>query len=170
MMKILTTIRHGVVAASLALVALFAFNAPVLAHSMGPIHIESSFARASASPAAKSGAAYVTIMNKGDTADRLIGVEGDAASMIQIHKTEMANGVMTMKEVEGGLEIPAGGMIALEPGGNHLMMMGLKAPLVEGQTLPLTLVFEKAGKIDVEIPVLAPGAMMGEMDHSKMKQ
>ena len=90
--------------------------------------------------------------------------------MIQIHMTEMTNGVMSMKEVEGGIEIPAGGTIQLEPGGNHVMLMGLKAPLVEGETLPLTLVFEKAGKVDVDVPVMAPGAMIGEMDHSKMKQ
>jgi periplasmic copper chaperone A len=168
MIKTVTTIRHGAVLTLLATI-LFAFNAPVQAHS-GPIHVESSFARASASPAAKSGAAYVTITNTGKSSDRLIGVEGDAAGMIQIHMTEMTNGVMSMKEVEGGIEIPAGGTIQLEPGGNHVMLMGLKAPLVEGETLPLTLVFEKAGKVDVDVPVMAPGAMMGEMDHSKMKQ
>lgn len=168
MLKTVMTIRHGAVFALLAAI-LFAFNAPVQAHS-GPIHVESSFARASASPVAKTGAAYVTITNTGETSDRLIGVEGDAAGMIQIHMTEMTNGVMSMKEVEGGIEIPAGAKITLEPGGNHVMLMGLKAPLVEGETLPLTLVLEKAGKVDVEVPIMAPGAMMGEMDHSKMKQ
>jgi hypothetical protein len=169
MMKTVMMIRHGAVSTLFALTALFALSGAAMAHD-GPIHVEHAFARASASPVAKTGAAYVTITNKGDTADRLIGVEGDAAKMLQIHTTEMTNGVMSMKEVEGGLEVPAGGMIKLEPGGNHVMMMGLKAPLVEGETLPLTLVFEKAGKVEIEVPVMAPGAMMGGMDHSSMKE
>jgi hypothetical protein len=71
---------------------------------------------------------------------------------------KMDGSVMRMREVEKGLEIPAGGSVTLAPGGYHLMMMGLKGPLKQGSTVPVTLVFEKAGTIDVELAVEAMGA------------
>ncbi len=137
-------------------------------HGDGPILIEAAFARASASAVVKSGAAYLKIHNTGDAADRLIAAEGDAAAMIQLHTHIMQDGVMTMTEIAGGVEIPADGAAEFAPGGNHIMLMGLKAPLVEGEVLPLTLVFVKAGRIPVEIPILTVGAMGADKGHGTM--
>ena len=71
---------------------------------------------------------------------------------------KMEGNVMRMREIEGGLAIPPGATVALAPGGIHLMMMGLKEPLKQGERVPVTLVFEKAGSIDVELAVTAMGA------------
>ncbi|MEM6636797.1 MAG: copper chaperone PCu(A)C [Pseudomonadota bacterium] len=117
------------------------------------ITIEDPFARAS-SPAAKSGAAFMVIANAGDEDDRLIAAESDVAARVELH-THMqdANGVMRMIEVEDGMAVPAGGSHALERGGDHVMFMGLTGPFVQGETVSVTLIFEKAGPISVDIPI-----------------
>lgn len=137
----------------------------------GGIMVDAPFARASASPAVKSGAAYFTLHNHGEMADRLIAVEGDAAARIELHTHVMKDGAMQMLEIEGGVPVGPGESVAFEPGGNHVMMMGLAAPLKEGETLPLTLVFEHAGKVAVQVPILGVGAMggMSHGDHSGHK-
>jgi copper(I)-binding protein len=81
--------------------------------------------------------------------------------MVEIHEMKMEGNVMRMRELEHGLEIKPGATVALAPGGFHLMMMGLKAPLKQGEKVPVTLTFEKAGSIDVELEVKAMGAMPG---------
>ena len=78
--------------------------------------------------------------------------------MTQVHEMKMDGNVMRMREVEKGLEIPPGGTVTLAPGGFHLMFMGLKGPFKQGTQVPVTLVFEKAGSIDVELDVNAMGA------------
>ena len=100
-----------------------------------------------------AGAAYMQI-KAGDEADRLMGasVPSSIAAMTQIHQTAMNDGVMSMSEV-GEIAIAAGETVALEPGGYHIMMMNLAAPLEVGQKFTVTLTFEKAGTVDVEVEV-----------------
>jgi len=126
----------------------------------GKITVEQPWARAT--PAgAMTGAAYMTLANKAKTADRLTGASSDVAAKVQIHEMKVVNGVMQMREVAGGLAIPAGGSVTLKPGSYHVMLMGLKKPLVAGQSFPLTLTFAKAGTISVTVPVQAMGATGG---------
>jgi periplasmic copper chaperone A len=121
------------------------------------IAVEQPWARAT--PAgAMSGAAYMTLANKTSAADSLTGASSDAAAKVQIHEMKVVNGVMQMREVAGGLAIPANGSVTLKPGGYHVMLIGLKKPLVAGQSFPLTLTFAKAGNISVTVPVQAMGA------------
>ncbi len=121
------------------------------------ITVEQPWARAT--PAgAMTGAAYMTLANKAKTADRLTGVSSDVAAKVQIHEMKVVNGVMQMREVAGGLVVPADGSVTLKPGSYHVMLMGLKKPLVAGQSFPLTLTFAKAGTISVTVPVQAMGA------------
>lgn len=107
---------------------------------------------------AKIGAGYLTIENKGAAADRLVAVSGDFAGKIEVHEMAMNNGVMTMRALEGGLEIEPGKTVMLAPGGYHLMMFDLKNPLKQGDQLPVTLQFEKAGKATVTLDVQSVGA------------
>ncbi len=103
---------------------------------------------------AKSGAAFMEIVNTGDQDDRLIGVSTDAARKAQLHTNRIdANGVARMVHVPEGFPVPAGGSHALKRGGDHVMMMGLTRPLDEGDRIRLILRFEKAGEVPVEAPV-----------------
>jgi len=121
------------------------------------ITVEQPYARAT--PAgAKTGAVYMTIDNKSGTADRLTGVSSDVADTLQIHEMKVVNNVMQMREISGGLPIPAGGSVVLKPGSYHVMLIGLKKPLTAGDKFPLTLTFAKAGTISVTVPVQAMGA------------
>ncbi len=116
------------------------------------IMIEDAYAR-SASPAAKTGAAFMQIVNHGEE-DRLIGVASPAADLVQLHThVESGDGVMQMKHVEEGLELPAHGTLSMARGGKHVMLMGLTAPLMQGETVPVTLIFEKAGEMTVDVTV-----------------
>ncbi|MEP4196748.1 MAG: copper chaperone PCu(A)C [Aliishimia sp.] len=103
---------------------------------------------------AKTGAAFFTIMNHSDSDDRLIGVTSDVAPRVELHThLEDANGVMKMREIQGGIAIPAGGMHQLKRGADHVMFMGLSDRMEQGATVHVTLSFEKAGDVMVEIPV-----------------
>jgi copper(I)-binding protein len=104
----------------------------------------------------KTGAAYMSLT--APQADRLLGAETAAAASVEVHEHRANNGVMEMRQVAGGLALPAGSAVALAPGGYHLMMMGLKQPLAKGSSFPLTLVFEKAGRQTVTVTVEAAGA------------
>jgi periplasmic copper chaperone A len=158
----------------LALAALIiGFVTPALAQATvnTSITVEQPWARATPG-GAKTGAAYMTLDNKSGTADRLTGVSSDVADKLQIHEMKVENGVMKMREIAGGLPIPAGGSVALKPGSYHVMLIGLKKPLTAGEKFPLTLTFEKAGNISVTVPVQAMGATqdkgsMGGMQDSK---
>lgn len=118
---------------------------------------------------AKSAAGYMGISNNGTEADRLIGVETAAAASAMLHTTEFAaDGVASMKHLPA-VEIPAGETIVLEPGGMHIMLMGLTGPLTEGDMVPGALIFEKAGRIEIEFMVDPPGGQdHSQMDHSQM--
>ncbi|AMY68104.1 copper chaperone PCu(A)C [Frigidibacter mobilis] len=118
------------------------------------------------SPAAKSAAGYMAISNGGAGPDRLLAVEGDFAQQIMLHTTEFsADGVARMMHLEA-IEIPAGETVVLEPGGMHVMLMGLTGPLAEGEHIPATLVFEKAGRVEVEFAVDPAGAEGDHADHA----
>jgi periplasmic copper chaperone A len=150
---------------SRALAAFFALaltqisTAPVRAadYDVGSIHIAAPWARATPK-GASSGAAYVTITNKGTAPDRVTCTSSDVSAMCQIHTMTMENGVMKMRPVEGGLEIKPGETVTLKPSSLHLMLMDLKHPLVQGKTVEATLQFENAGTVEVEFPIAAIGA------------
>ena len=123
----------------------------------GDLVISQAWSRATPN-GAKIGTGYFTIENKGTTADRLIGVSGDISGKIEVHEMSMNNGVMKMRAVDGGLVIDPGKTVKLAPGGYHLMIMDLKNPLKQGDKVPLTLSFEKAGKVAVTLDVQGVGA------------
>ena len=112
-----------------------------------------AYARA-ATPTAKAGGVFMTLMNHTDQDDTLIAARSDVAKRIELHThIEISDGVMQMTEIEGGIPVPAGGMHALERGADHVMLMGLTRSLVQGDTINLTLVFENAGEVEIEVPV-----------------
>ena len=137
----------------------YAFASPVLAHDykLGALQIDHPWTRATAATA-KTGGGFLTIVNKGNTPDRLIAARSPASMKVEIHEMKMDGQVMRMRELEKGLEIPAGATVTLKPGGYHIMFMELKAPLAKDTKVPVTLVFEKAGSIDVDLKVEAMGA------------
>ena len=112
--------------------------------------VNGAFARASPTPVATTGAVYLTITTA--QADRLIAIFTPAAAMAHLHESKDENGVMKMKMLEA-LDIAPGQPAILKPGGMHIMLMGLKAPLKKGETIPLELTFEKAGTVQVLVPV-----------------
>lgn len=128
--------------------------------------IEHPWARASAGPARNS-AAFMTIRNSGG-ADRLLAAAGDVAGRIELHSHLMEGDVMKMRRAEA-VEVPAEGAARLQPGAIHIMLIGLREPLKEGDRFPLTLTFEKAGDVTVEVAVEAIGSM-GGMNHDAMPQ
>lgn len=136
---------------------LLAFAAPASAHSYkaGGLEISHPWARETP-PSAKVGAGYFKVKNTGTEADRLIAVETEGAEKVEIHESINENGVAKMRQVQT-VEIPAGAETALKPGGYHLMLVNLKEALAEGMRIPATLVFEKAGKIKVELAVEGMG-------------
>ncbi|MDV7341681.1 copper chaperone PCu(A)C [Terasakiella sp. A23] len=138
---------------------LLALSTPSFA---GDISVEGVWARASAGMA-RAGAAFMTIKNTGE-ADKLIGAKADVSKRVEIHTHLHQDGVMKMRKVES--VAAAKGMTMLKPGGDHVMFMGLNEPFKEGASFPLTLVFEKAGEIKVDVKIMKAGAMgMGEMKH-----
>lgn len=107
---------------------------------------------------AKIGGGYLTIENKGSAPDRLVGGSTDAAAKLEVHEMGMKDGVMTMRPLDNGLTIDPGKTVKLAPGGYHLMMFDLKNPLKQGETVPITLKFEKAGEVKVTLSVEGIGA------------
>ena len=117
------------------------------------IMIKDAYVRSSG-PSAKTGAAFLVIMNDTDQDDTLISATSDIAKRVETHthiKTD--DGVMQMRKVEGGFPVAAHGMHALQRGGDHLMFMGLTHPMNQGDMVTVTLTFEKAGGMTVDIPV-----------------
>src|ERR1700761_8824720 len=161
---------------SLAAAALIAVAAPACADEVkaGDLVITQAWTRATPG-GAKTGGGFLTIENKGSAPDKLVGVSADVAGKVEVHQMSMDGGVMKMRPVEGGLTIDPGKTLKLAPGGYHLMMMDLKSPLKQGDKLPVTLQFEKAGKVAVTLDVQAVGApapsgnMGGEMKKDGMK-
>lgn len=146
------------------LLAVLATPAVAVAQGTSPLRIEQPFARATA-PTARAGSAYMTIVNSAATADRLLRAESSVAARVELHTVIKEGDVMRMREVPA-IDVPANGKATLAPGGFHVMLMELKAPLKAGDTAAITLVFEKAGRIDVAVPILPLGsAPAGEHKH-----
>lgn len=125
----------------------------------GDLRIVDPWARASAGHG-NTGAAFMKIVNDGKEDDRLVSASTPAAGKVEVHETTMDGGVMKMRMLMGGLPVPAGGEVTLKPMGLHVMMMDVKEQLAEGETLSLTLTFEKAGSVELTVPIAGPGAMM----------
>ena len=106
----------------------------------------------------------MTLQNAGSTADRLLKAESPVAANAELHTHVKDGDAMRMRPVND-VPVPAGGTTKLEPGGYHIMLIGLKQPLKEGERLPLTLTFEKAGKISIDVPVQKAGASGGHHHH-----
>lgn len=138
-------------AVALGLTIAAAIAVVVTAHA-GDVMVSGAFARASATPAAKAGAVYFTIRNEGTAADTLTGVATDAASSAMLHENVEENGVVSMRHMEA-LPIASKATVTLSPQKMHVMLMGLKAPLKKGEHISLTLTFEKAGEVKVDVPV-----------------
>ena len=117
----------------------------------GALTISHPWARATAA-SAKAGALYLTVVNHGAEADRLLGVSTEAAARCELHLSDTTGGMMTMRMVES-VDVPAGGNATFAPQGAHVMLMGLKAPLKKGASFPAILHFEKAGDVTIEVTV-----------------
>ena len=125
--------------------------------SASTIVVEQPWARATPR-GAKTGAAYMTLVNKGASADRLIAATTPLAGKVQFHKETETNGVSHMSEMQN-VEIESGAKVVFKPGDMHMMLVGLNQPLTQGQAFRLTLQFQKAGKVEVTVPVESVGAM-----------
>ena len=123
-----------------------------IAAAASPIRVENPWSRATA-PGQVVGGGFMTIVNTGNTADRLVSVTSAAAAEVQIHHTSMDGGVMRMRQLTDGLEIPAASRVELKPRSLHLMFMQLKAPLDVGSSFPVQLQFEKAGTLTAQFKV-----------------
>jgi periplasmic copper chaperone A len=134
---------------------------PALAQEFkaGDIVVEKPWARATPK-GAEVGGAYMTIQNKGAAPDRLTGGSADFAT-VEIHEMKSENGVMEMRELNDGLSIPAHGSVGLAPSGYHIMFTHLAHPLTKGETIKVTLNFEHAGPVGVEMKVVGVGASSG---------
>jgi copper(I)-binding protein len=146
--------------AALAFAALaLSLRSPARAEEVkaGDLVITQAWTRATPN-GAKIGGGYLTIENKGTAPDRLIGGSADITGSVQVHEMSMDDGVMKMRPLDRGLAIEPGKVVKLAPGGYHLMMMDLKSPLKQGDRLPITLQFEKAGNVQVSFEVAGVGA------------
>jgi copper(I)-binding protein len=111
-------------------------------------------------PGQPVGGGFVTIVNKGRTDDRLVSVSiAEGVRTVELHEMAMKNDVMTMRKLADGIPVPAGQTVEMKPGGLHMMIMGVSRPFKAGESVRATLVFEKAGKVDLDIPVrdMRPG-------------
>jgi copper(I)-binding protein len=149
--------------AVLACAALATFSGLSPAQTKGDLEIKNVWARATP-PGAAVGGGYLVIRNKGAGKDRLVGVTSPASARVEIHEMTMEKDVMRMRE-EKGVDVPANNSVELKPGGYHLMLIDLKAPLKAGDKVPLTLRFEKAGEIKAELAVGAITASGPAKEH-----
>lgn len=126
------------------------------------LEISGAFGRATP-PTSKAGVVFLTIRSLGPV-DRLVGYITPACNRPELHTHIDNNGIMQMRQVEA-IDVPAGGVVELKPGGLHLMMIDLNGPLIEGETIPVTLEFENAGPVEIEVPILGVGAMEPAQAH-----
>ncbi len=143
-------------AAATLLSATFAAADPL---KLGELELDGLWTRATP-PRAVAAGGFVTITNTGSTPDTLVGVASPVAAIGELHDMTVEDGIMIMRPVEGGIVIPPGARVDLEPGGHHIMLIDLKAPLVRGKDVPVTLTFERAGSIEAMFhvaPIGAPG-------------
>jgi copper(I)-binding protein len=143
---------------SIILVALLLASFPTLGqhHGGGPVHVMSAWSRA-LPPVSQNGAVYLVLKNYAAAPDRLMGASSPVAERVEVHGHEMEGGMMTMRRVEA-VALNPGEYVRLEPGGTHLMLIGLKQPLKQGEQIPLTLEFETASAVEVLVAIEAPDA------------
>ena len=149
---------------------LIAFSSYSFAHNdmkspeyrIGQLKIENPYARATVA-GQKAAGGFMKIENKG-AADQLIAASSPVAGEMQLHTMAMDGNVMKMREVKA-IEVPANGSVDLKPGGLHLMFMDIKSPLKAGESVPVKLKFQKAGEIEIKVPVRDMGAGSGHMKH-----
>jgi periplasmic copper chaperone A len=154
-LALMSTARTMACAALLA--GLFMSSARTEELKAGDLVITQAWSRATPGGATIAGG-YLTIENKGKAADRLIGGSADISDKVQLHEMSMNAGVMTMRQLDKGLAIEPGKTVKLAPGGYHLMMLDIKSPLKQGDKVPVTLEFEKAGKVKLSLDVQGVGA------------
>ena len=144
---------------TLALMAILAGTASDVAWAQGhgPLTVVQPWSRATA-PSQKTGGVFLRIENTSDHPDLLIGVESEMADAASLHAMIRDGDVMKMRPVEGGIEVPANGHVVLAPGGRHVMLIGLHNHLSKGATVPLTLIFERAGKVEIEAVIESAGS------------
>lgn len=155
---------------SLGAIGLIAFSAIAFAHNdkkdqeyrLGQLKIENPYTRATA-PGQKAAGGFMKIENKG-AADQLISASSPVASEMQLHTMTMDGNVMKMREVKS-IEVPANGSVDLKPGGLHLMFMDIKTPLKAGETVAVKLKFQKAGEVEIRVPVREISSGSGHMKH-----
>jgi len=146
-----------------AAIGLSATAAMAHAYRSGPLSIQHPWSRETAVGQAVGGG-FLTIANSGTREDRLLSGTTPVAAEVQLHTMTMDGGIMRMRQVTDGIAIPARGSVELKPGGYHVMFMGLKRQLRQGERVPVTLRFQRAGNVTVQFavqPVSATGAMDG---------
>jgi copper(I)-binding protein len=134
-------------------------------YKIGTLHIVHPWARATPK-GASIGGGYMKITNNGTVSDRLVGGSSPIAERFEVHEMSMDNGVMRMRLLKDGLEIKPGETVELKPGSFHVMLVNLKQPIVEKERVKGTLIFEKAGTIEVEYATVAVGASPGGKQES----
>lgn len=164
--RILSRVQERFGLAALAFVIMLGGVQTVLAHEfkLGDLEIGHPWSRATPTGAKVAGG-YFTITNNGSTPDRLLSITSDISEKAELHEMGVKDGVMTMRPVTGGLEIPAGGKVVLGPGSYHVMFMDLKQPPKQGEMFAATLTFEKAGTVTIKFAVQAMGSAAPQEDN-----
>ncbi|MFM5953320.1 MAG: copper chaperone PCu(A)C [Novosphingobium sp.] len=152
----MTTTNHFIGLSAVVAIA----AAPIAAANVrvGALSIDGAWSRETA-PGQSVGGAFMAITNSGARADRLMSGSSPVAGEVQLHTMTMDGGVMRMRQVQGGVEVPAHGRLELKPGGFHVMFIGLKHALRQGERVPLTLRFQRAGQVTVQVHVQPIGSM-----------
>jgi copper(I)-binding protein len=142
---------------TLVIAATMILGAAAASAESASVQVDHPWSRASTG---RTGAVYMTIKNSGASDDKLVAAASPVAGKVELHIEMMDNGVMKMRPLPS-IDVKANGETMLKPGGMHVMLIGLKHPLKQGETFPLTLTFEKAGKVDVTVTIEKAGSMGG---------
>ncbi len=149
--------KHSFIAVAALIAAVLAAPASAQDYEVGDLRVDRPWAWATPGRV-PNGAVYLTLTNQGAAPDRLVGASSPAAKHAGLHSHSMEGGVMKMQPVKA-MEVIPGSPTVLAPGGLHIMLMGLTAPLKEGERFPVTLTFERAGSLEIEVIVEKLGAM-----------
>ena len=155
--------RHARILSVALLLLAPALGAVAQEYKAGSIEIQHPAAKATL-PGQPVGGGFFTLVNHGAELDRLVSITSPVSGDVQMHEMSMQGDVMKMRKLEDGIAVPAGATVTLAPGGLHVMFMGITAPFREGESVPATLTFEKAGAVTVEFKVEAfkPGHAGGD--------
>lgn len=157
------------VTALLIATAFSASNLFAAEYTLGDLTITDPYTRTTP-PSAPVAGGFMTITNKGDKADTLLGGEVGFAEVVEVHEMPMIDGVMRMRQLENGLEIPPGESVELKPGSYHIMFIKLSEQMKEGDKHAATLRFAQAGEVEVELEVKDISKMMEHEGHGDMKK